>query len=291
MTATAIPSRTSAPANKFRQWARIRSLLPGAPALLFLLIAFIGPVLGLLLRGFTEPEPGLGNFATLFGNTTYAMVLFNTFLVASLVTAFSLLLGFPVAWLMAMAPGRIGKLVFAVVLLSMWTNLLARTYAWLILLQRTGPINRILMEIGAIDAPIVMVNNLAGVVIGMTYIMIPFIVLPLHATMTAIDPTVLQAASVSGARPSAVFFRVFLPLTKSGLGAGCLMVFVMSLGYYVTPAILGGPQNMMLPQFIVQQVQTYLNWGIGSAGALILLVVTALLFIPYVRWQRDNAAL
>ena len=135
---------------------------------------------------------------------------------------------------------------------------------------------------------ILMVHNLTGVVIGMSYIMIPFIVLPLQATMHAIDPMVLQAGSICGASPWTNFWKVFLPLCRSGLFSGALMVFVMSLGYYVTPALLGGAQNMMLPEFIIQQVQSFLNWGLASAGAALLIVITLVLFYFYLKLQPES---
>jgi putative spermidine/putrescine transport system permease protein len=227
--------------------------------------------------------PGLGNYVELLTDETYARVLFNTFMVAGVVTVVSLLLGYPVAWLLVILPGRVSRWLFAILLLSMWTNLVARTYAWLVLLQRTGVINRALMYIGVTDHPIPLVNNLVGVTIGMTYIMLPFVVFPLQTRLATLDPAIMQVAAISGARPSQVFFRVLLPLSLPGIYAGGLMVFVMALGYYVTPAMLGGTSNMMLAELIGVQVQTLLNWGLGSAAAFILLSVTLVLYALYVR--------
>jgi putative spermidine/putrescine transport system permease protein len=237
----------------------------------------------LLLRSLTDPAPGLGNYAQLLTDQTYARVLFNTFAVAAVVTIVTLLLGFPVAWLLAILPTRVSRWLFAILLLSMWTNLVARTYAWLVLLQRTGVINRTLMEIGLIDRPIPLVNNLIGVTIGMTYIMLPFVIFPLQTRLAALDPAIMQVASISGARPTQIFFRVLLPLSLPGIYAGGLMVFVMALGYYVTPAMLGGTSGMMLAELIGVQVQSLLNWGLGSAAAFILLSVTLALYALYVR--------
>ena len=172
---------------------------------------------------------------------------FNTFLVSAVVTAVTLVIGFPVAWLLAILPGRWSSVLFGIVLLSMWTNLLARTYAWMVLLQRTGAINKLLMGMGLIDRPLPLVNNLVGVTIGMTYIMLPFVIMPLHATFKTIDPAILQAASLCGAGRWQAFRRVLVPLAR-GVAAGGLMVFVMSLGYFVTPALLGGTSNMMLAE-------------------------------------------
>ncbi|KJK02016.1 ABC transporter permease [Pseudomonas sp. 21] len=267
------------------RWRGFRNLLP---ALLFLGLFFLAPLIGLLLRGVLEPTPGLDNYAQLFANSAYSRVLFNTFAVGALVTVISLLLGFPLAWAITLVPRGWGRMLLNIVLLSMWTSLLARTYSWLVLLQASGVINKTLMALGIIDQPLELVHNLTGVVIGMSYIMIPFIVLPLQATMAAIDPMVLQAGSICGASPWTNFFRVFIPLCRPGLFSGGLMVFVMSLGYYVTPALLGGAQNMMLPEFIVQQVQSFLNWGLASAAAALLIAITLVLFYLYLKLQPES---
>ncbi|GLS24151.1 ABC transporter permease [Labrys miyagiensis] len=255
-----------------------------SPALAVILLFFVLPVVALLLRSILEPQFGLQNYAEVFGSTTYIRVFANTFLVAGVVTTVTLMLAFPVAWLMAMAPRRWADLLFGIIVLSMWTNLLARTYAWMVLLQRTGVINRTLMEIGLISQPLPLINNLVGVTIGMTYIMLPFMILPLHATIRTLDPSVLQAASLCGANRWQVFTRVFLPLVASGVGAGVLMVFVMSLGYFVTPSFLGGTSNMMLAELIAQLVQSLLNWGLAGAAATVLLVVTLGLYAVQIRW-------
>lgn len=265
-----------------------RRLLSGlgqlSPALAVILLFFVLPVVALLLRSILEPQFGLQNYAEVFGSTTYIRVFANTFLVAGVVTTVTLMLAFPVAWLMAMAPRRWADLLFGIIVLSMWTNLLARTYAWMVLLQRTGVINRTLMEIGLISQPLPLINNLVGVTIGMTYIMLPFMILPLHATIRTLDPSVLQAASLCGANRWQVFTRVFLPLVASGVGAGVLMVFVMSLGYFVTPSFLGGTSNMMLAELIAQLVQSLLNWGLAGAAATVLLMVTLGLYAVQIRW-------
>jgi len=256
---------------------------PALPALAFLFICLVLPLSSLLLLSVSDPTLGLGNYAKLLGDATYGRVLFNTFFVAAVVTMVTLLIGYPVAWLLVILPQRASQLLLAVILLSMWTNLLARTYGWMVLLQRTGVINRTLLELGLISEPLPLVNNLFGVTIGMTYIMLPYVILPLHATLAGIDPAIMQAAAITGAKPRQIFWRVLLPLSLPGIGAGCLMVFVMALGYYVTPALLGGTTNMMLAELIAQQVQSLLNWGLGSAAAFILLAVTLIFFAIYVR--------
>ncbi|MDX0803121.1 putative spermidine/putrescine transport system permease protein [Sinorhizobium medicae] len=254
------------------------------PALVLLVLFFVVPVVILLMRSVTEPVPGLGNYVELLGSSTYLRIFTNTFLVSGLVTVVSLLIGFPVAWALAVMPGRAASIVFAILLLSMWTNLLARTYAWMVLLQRTGVINKVLIGLGLIDKPLPLVNNLTGVTIGMTYIMLPFIILPLYGVIKKIDPAILQAAALCGANRWQSLVRVLLPLAMPGMAAGALMVFVMSLGYFVTPALLGGTANMMLAELIAQFVQSLVNWGMGGAAALVLLVVTLALYAVQLRF-------
>lgn len=262
---------------------RSRNFALTVPALLLLVVFFILPVLSLLLRSVLEPEPGLGNYKALLASTTYLKIFLNTFSVSALVTVVTLAIGFPVAWALAIMPSRWASIVFAVLLLSMWTNLLTRTYAWMVLLQRTGVINKTLMGLGLISEPLPLVNNLVGVTIGMTYIMLPFIILPLYGVIRKIDPAILQAAALCGATRWQALTRVLIPLATPGMVSGALMVFVMSLGYFVTPALLGGTANMMLAELIAQFVQSLVNWGMGGAAALVLLVVTLTLYAIQLR--------
>ena len=254
------------------------------PAILLLAAFFVIPVVFLLTRSVTEPQLGLQNYAALVGSTTYAKVFFNTFLVAGVVTLVTVLIAFPVAWALAIMPGRWASVVFAIILLSMWTNLLARTYAWMVLLQQTGLINRMLKAIGLIDQPMQLTNNLIGVTIGMVYIMLPFMILPLMGVIKKIDPAILQAAALCGATKWQALTRVLVPLAAPGIASGALMVFVMSLGYYVTPSLLGGTANMMLAELIAQQVQSLVNWGMGGAAAFLLLLVTLGLYAVQLRF-------
>lgn len=271
MTSMALSGEADAPRPRRR---RPRGFLPLLPALALLAIVFVGPVVGLLLRSIMDPNLTVANYAEVFGSSTYLRVFGNTFLVAGLVTAVTLCLAFPVAWFLAVAPRPWAGLLFAVVILSMWTNLLTRTYAWMVLLQRTGIINKALMGLGLVSEPLPLINNLVGVTIGMTYIMLPFMILPLQGTMRGLDPNVLRAASLCGASRFQVFVGIFLPLVATGIGSGVLMVFVMSLGYYVTPALLGGTANMMLAELIAQLVQSLLKWGLAGAAAVVLLAVS-----------------
>ena len=281
---------TAAIGGEGRKARRDGSLGYLVPAVLLIVIFFIAPVLMLLMRSVLEPEPGLQNYATLLGSTTYLRIFLNTFIVAGVVTIISIVIGYPVAWLLAIMPEKWSRLVLAIIILSMWTNLLARTYAWMVLLQRTGVINKTLIGLGLIDKPLPLVNNLVGVTIGMTYIMLPFVILPLMGVIRSIDPAILRAAALCGANRLQCFTRVLLPLSLPGIAAGALMVFVMSLGYFVTPALLGGTSNMMLAELVAQFVQSLVNWGMGGAAALVLLVVTLALYAVQLRYFNPNKA-
>lgn len=275
------------PARRRRDWRSFRLL---APALLLLVIFFLLPVLSLLLHSILEPTLGLQNYTQLLCSTTYLRVFGNTFLVATVVTVATVAIGFPTAWLLAIAPRKVSSLLFSILLLSMWTNLLARTFAWMVLLQATGPINRTLTALDLIHEPLALVNNLIGVTIGMTYIMLPFLVMPLHATLRSIDPSTLRAAAVCGASRWQAFWRVLVPLAMPGIASGALMVFVMALGYFVTPALLGGPSYMMLAELIAQLVQSLLNWGLAGAAAFVLLAATLSLYALQLRFTGSARA-
>ncbi|SED75800.1 ABC transporter permease [Rhodobacter sp. 24-YEA-8] len=267
------------PAPRSRS-AGLRTRLEGAtatlagPALLLVLFFFILPVALLLARSILEPEAGLGNYAELLQSGAYRTVLLNTFSIASVVTVVTVLIGFPVAWLIAVSNRFWGMALLGLIFISMWTSLLTRSFAWLILLQSNGVINRMLKGLGLISEPLSLVNNMTGVVIGMTYILLPFVIFPLLSTMRAIEPGLLRAAALCGANRWQCFLHVFLPACAPGIAAGALMVFVMSLGYFITPVMLGGSSTMMLAELIVHLVQSLLRWGLGAAAAFILFAIT-----------------
>ena len=176
------------------------------------------------------------------------------------------------------------------VLLPFWSSLLVRTYAWTVLLQTTGVINSFLRGIGLIDEPIQLMRNTLGVQIGMSYILLPFMVLPIYAVMRRIDPDLTPAAAGLGAGPITAFRRVFLPLSLPGVFAGVLLVFVLALGFYITPALLGSPSNTMLSELIVLQIQRELKFGVGAALGMVLLALTLVLLAVASRFVRIGDA-
>ena len=205
---------------------------------------------------------------------TYLLTLQTTFELALTVTLVCLLLGYPLAYLASQLPRRWASLVLLCVLFPFWTSLLVRTYAWLVLLQRRGLVNTWLQKLGIIEEPLRLVHNFTGTAIGMTHIMLPFMVLPLYATMKTISEDYMRAAANLGASPIRAFWQIYVPLSFPGLAAGLIVVFVLSLGFYVTPALLGGGRVMMWAMQIERSTTVYADWGAASAMGVVLLVIT-----------------
>lgn len=249
------------------------------PLVAFLLVVFVAPLVTILARSFTDPTTGLGNYSDFFGSPVYFDVLGNTFRISGLVTLVTLLLGFPYAYLMTLASPFWRGVMLVAVLVPFWTSLLVRTFAWVLMLGDTGVVNQVLMSVGLVDEPTALIRNQTGVLVGMVQVMLPYAVLPMYATMRTIDRRLVQAAEGLGARPVSAFWRVYAPLTLPGVAASCLLVFISSIGFYVTPALLGGPKDMMIGELIVQQLSAVLRWGFASALAVILLVVTGALLL------------
>jgi putative spermidine/putrescine transport system permease protein len=260
---------------RFNRWSAL-----ALPALVFLVVVFLIPLLAMALRSVTDPPgAGLANYEQFFSQDAYVRVLTNTFWIALLATLACLAIGYPFAYLMTVVPGRFAGLLLIAVLLPFWSSLLVRTFAWQVLLRDTGVINRFLLDLGLISEPLTLIRTTGGVIIGMSHILLPFMVLPMYAVMRRIDPEYGRAAANLGASPLSAFLRVFLPLSLPGVLAGSLLVFVLALGFYITPALLGGLRDQMISQLIVQQIQQRLDWGFGTAMSVLLVGITlAVLF-------------
>jgi len=213
----------------------------------------------------------------------YVDILLRTFWIGFVVTALCLLLGYPLAYKLAALPARISNLLMILVLLPFWTSLLVRTGAWVVLLQREGPINDALQTLRLIEEPVQLVYNRFGVYVAMTHILLPFMVLPLYSVMRGIPRDYMRAAASLGARPLRAFLRVYLPQTVPGIGAGCLLVFILAIGYYITPALVGGVNDQMVSYFVAFYTNQTVNWGMASALGSVLLIATLLLFAVYAR--------
>jgi ABC-type spermidine/putrescine transport system permease subunit I len=264
-----------------------------APLLGFMLVFYLLPVAAMLLRSVSEPAWTLANFVQLSGDGVFMQVLGNTLRTALLVTAGTLLLGYPVAFAMARMGKRMATLTLVVVLLPFWTSVLVRSYAWMVLLGRHGVVNEALTAIGAIDAPLKLLNTSLAVDIAMIRILLPYMVLPIANALRQIDAALPRAAAGLGAGPREVFLQVILPLSAPGVAAGVLLVFVLALGFYVTPALVGGPRDVMLSMLIAQQVDL-LNWPYAACLSVVLLAVTLLILagsrlIPGVRQSLQTA--
>jgi ABC-type spermidine/putrescine transport system permease subunit I len=257
--------------------ARERALLLlAAPALLLLAAVFVWPVLRLLtmsLEGGT-----LAQFEKAALDELYVSVLLDSFEIAGLVTLACLVLAYPVALWLTQA-GRLGAaLGLFFLLLPFWTSVLVRTYAWMVLLGRNGVINRALRDWGLIAEPLPLLHNLTGVLIGMVHVLLPYMVLPIYAALLRVDPDLPRAAEGLGAPAWRAFLRITLPLSLPGVFAGCALVFVLSLGFFITPALLGGGQVIMIAMLIEQQVREFLDWPFAAALSTVLLAATLLVY-------------
>jgi putative spermidine/putrescine transport system permease protein len=214
-------------------------------------------------------------------NAIFIDIFLRTLGIAIGVTLATLLLGYPVAYLLASLPLKISNLLMIMVLLPFWTSLLVRTTAWVVLLQQHGVINDFLMSLGIISHPMELIFNRVGTVIAMTHIQLPFTLLPIYSVMKTISPSHVRAARSLGAGPFYAFWRIYFPQTIPGIGAGCLLTFILSLGYYITPALVGGPTDQMVSYFVALYTNRELNWGMASALGAILLAATLILYYVY----------
>ena len=211
----------------------------------------------------------------------YLDIFARTFWMGLVITAICLVLAYPLAYLLANLPARKSNLLMIMVLLPFWTSILVRVAAWIVLLQSSGLINGALLKMGIIDQPLQLVFNRAGVYIAMVHILLPFMILPIYSVMKSISPSYMRAAISLGCHPFASFWRVYFPQTLAGVGAGCLLVFIISIGYYITPALLGSPNDQMVSYFVAFYTNTTINWGMATALGGLLLLATMLLYIVY----------
>jgi putative spermidine/putrescine transport system permease protein len=259
------------------------------PALILIGLYYAYPVAEILRRSVTDFQPpqvsGLDNYRWFFDTNVNVTVLRRTFSTAAIVTVVTVAIGFPYAYLMTLVGRRARLLMLALVLVPFWTSLMVRNYAWIVLLQPNGPINDALDALGLGRAELL--GTLTGVVIGMSQILLPFVVLPIYARLRSIDRRLLLAAQSLGAPPWRAFARVYLPLAVPGVLAGALLAFVLALGFYITPVLLGSSQQTLISPLIVTQISTLLNWGrAGAMGAVLVLSTLLLLAIVVMASRR-----
>lgn len=271
------------PAPARRSGEAMRAGLLIAPAVLYLLVLFVIPIGYMLTLSVTDPALSFANYRRLFTAPLYLHVLLNTFKLSLIVTLACLALGYPLAYVMARRNDWIATLFLVAVGMSFWTGFIVRTYAWLVILGRKGPISAFYAVAGLGPPPQLLFTSFASA-LGMTHILLPYMVLALYGVMRKIDPSYLRAAESLGAKPFAAFRNVFLPLSLPGVVNGCVLVFTICLGFYITPILLGTPRDMMISQLINQQIEDLLAWGFASAIATVLLAATLVLLAVYNRF-------
>jgi putative spermidine/putrescine transport system permease protein len=249
-----------------------------APGLLLIAAIFLAPLLYMAYLSVTDPAPGIENYLRLVQVPAYLKVTWLTIQTALQVTLLGLLLSYPVAYTLSALSPRWANLLLLAVILPYFVSFLIRTYAWMVLLGREGVINSLLREAGLIERPVRLMFNTFGVYVGMLNVMTPLMILVLYGVMRGIDRNLVRAARSLGATPFQAFARVFLPLSMPGVGSACLLVFILSLGFYITPALLGSERDLMISTLIVAQVNELFNWGFASALSLALLVFVGLTY-------------
>ncbi len=247
-----------------------------APAILFLAFFFVFPLLKLV--AISLPDGSAEHYRQIFTTPVFLRVIGETFRVSLIVTVVTVAIAYPYAYAMAHG-GRAALLVLTVALLiPFWVSLLLRSFSWIVLLQNTGLINDFLIAAGLIDRPIRLIRTPLGVIIGMVHILLPYAVLPLYTVMKKIDLRLMEASSICGASWLRGFARVYFPLSLPGVMASAILAFTLALGFYITPALLGSPRDMMIAQMIAGQFNEQLNFGLGAALAVVLMVLTAMAF-------------
>jgi ABC-type spermidine/putrescine transport system permease subunit I len=252
-----------------------------APVLLFLICGFVFPVLRFLLLSVYDRTFTLAQYQKLLDSPVYARIIWETFKITAWTTFFSLLLGYPVAYAVANVGPRLRTIMLVLIVVPFWTNVLVRMYAWLILLGTNGVINKALIAIGLVKEPLPLLFNRFAVVLAMVHVMLPYMIFPLYSVMSGIPKEIKRAAASLGAGPYRHLLHIYLPLSLPGVGAGCILVFILSMGFYITPALVGGRSDVMLSMLIEMQISEALNWPFGAALSVVLVVITLVFYAVY----------
>ena len=269
-----------------RHLSEAASLALLVPFALLLVVVFLLPLGTLLHESLLVPEPTLEHYERVFSQPVYLRVMWRTLRIAFYVTLVALLLGYPLAYVMSRSGGLKLGLMAAAVLLPLWTSVLVRTYAWMVLLQRNGLVNEGLTGLGFVDAPIRLLYTEGAVVLAMSHVLLPFMVLPVFSALKGIPDDYPRAAQMLGASGWSTFREVIWPLSLPGVVSGCLMVFLLALGFFITPALIGGPQQMMIATLVSQQVREMLNWPFAGALVGVLLAFVLALTLAFNRFIR-----
>jgi len=261
------------------QWREQRlMLLLASPAILVIVVLLVMPLSWLFWQSIYADGFTFEHYRRILTEDIYRTTFFLTFRISVVVTLLALALGYPVAYAAAALPRRWSMMVLAMVILPFWTSVLVRAYAWLILLQHNGLVNKLLLWLGLIDSPLPLVHNELGTIIATVHILLPFMVLPLYSAMQKIPADLTLAGASLGGSPLHVFLRVFLPLSLNGVLAGVTLVFVLCLGFYITPELMGGGRTIMVSMVVSRNVELYNQWGAGSAVSVVLLICVFAIF-------------
>ncbi|MBN9550562.1 MAG: ABC transporter permease [Alphaproteobacteria bacterium] len=272
--------------SSFQRWAFGLTV----PAALLTICLYVVPILQVLALSFTEPTFGIGNYVEMFGSAAIGRVVRTTIIVAAVTTALTIVMSYAVAFaLVHMRPG-VRRVALFMVMVPFWVSVLVRAFAWITILRRNGVLNSALVGSGAIAEPLELVYNQFGVIVGMVHYMMPFAILLLYANLSEIDPRIIQAARSLGARPVTIFTRVWLPLSVPGLAIASLFIVIFSLGFLVTPAILGAGRVLMVAEYISVQISSTLRWGVATALSTTLLLVVGVLVAVAARSPALRAA-
>ena len=256
------------------------------PMIFVSLLVFVIPVFSFLFISFGDSFDTLSfvNYKKIIETPIYKQIIFNTFNIAFLVTVTSIIFSYPIVYLLVNASERLRKFILILVLLPFWTSALVRTTAWIVILQRNGILNEILLFSGLINEPISFIYNFSGVLIGMTHVLMPFVIFPLYASYKNIDASLIEAAESLGSRSLQTIKYLILPLTMPGVIAGAIIVFMSAIGYYITPALMGGPKQTMIAMLIENNINRTLNWELAAALSAVLLIFTLTLFVIFQRY-------
>jgi putative spermidine/putrescine transport system permease protein len=249
------------------------------PALLFLLVIYVYPLVKMILISLFDPTFTTRHYAEFISSSVYSKVFYNTLKISFFSTLICLIVGYPVSFLLASVSPKVRGLMIIFVVIPFWISLVVRNYAWIVLLGRNGLINSVLLKLGLISAPLKLMYNSFGMYVGMVHILLPYMIFPLFAVMSGINWDLIRASRSLGANTFQTFIRVYFPLSMKGISSGCLIVFILAIGFFITPALLGGLKEIMISNVIETQINTLLNWGFGSALAFILLVISVLMIV------------
>lgn len=277
---------TPRPAPRLAWWHPARWpqwLVLAGPALAVLLAVYVYPLAKLLVLSVGGAEPGLGEYRKFLTDPLYLSILVRTVRISAVVTVLALVAGYPVGYLLSRVGPTAVQVLMIAILIPFWTSILVRTYAWMVLLQSNGVVNNVLRALGLIESPLPLMYNEVGVVIGMVQVLLPFAILPVFGTLQNIDPRLGAAARILGAGPWKRFWLITFRLSLPGVAAAALLVFVQSLGYFITPALLGGSRVITLAMLVETQVVDLLNWPFASAIAMVLLLASVAIVVGFDR--------